>query len=106
MFLWEQSPSLAKMMIRMSGFKLFFFLFLFLCCGFLTISEQTPGTFEICEVCGWEDDNVQATDPAYSGGANHVSLNEGKNNFNSFGAISKDKKTLVRKAYVSEYPDS
>lgn len=33
------------------------------CCGFLTLAEPPPGTFEICSVCRWEDDNVQARDP-------------------------------------------
>ncbi len=46
------------------------------CCGFHTLDEQPPGTFEICDVCGWEDDDVQASDPDYSGGANVLSLRE------------------------------
>ena len=32
------------------------------------------GTYEICEVCGWEDDPVQLQHPLMSGGANHSSL--------------------------------
>ena len=32
--------------------------------------------FEICSICGWEDDNVQFQDPNFSGGANDLSLNE------------------------------
>lgn len=42
-------------------------------CGFLVFSEPA-GSFAICPVCGWEDDNVQATDPLYQGGANGISL--------------------------------
>ena len=38
-------------------------------------SEPT-GTFEICDICGWEDDNVQLQDPQYRGGANKKSLIE------------------------------
>lgn len=45
------------------------------CCGYLTIAEPPTGSYEICEVCGWEDDNVQAEDPAFRGGANKNSLN-------------------------------
>ncbi|WP_084166919.1 CPCC family cysteine-rich protein [Paraburkholderia caledonica] len=44
------------------------------CCGHLTLHEL--GAYEICEVCGWEDDPVQSADPAYAGGANSSSLNE------------------------------
>ena len=42
------------------------------CCGATTISE--PGGYEICDVCGWEDDPVQNQDPNYAGGANDMSL--------------------------------
>ena len=34
--------------------------------------------FEICPVCGWEDDGVQNDDPAFWGGANTLSLNLSK----------------------------
>jgi hypothetical protein len=44
-------------------------------CGFRVFSEP-PGTFEICPVCGWEDDNVQADDPSYQGGANGICLTD------------------------------
>jgi hypothetical protein len=51
----------------------------FPCCRYLTILDALsgpPGTFYICPVCGWEDDNVQHDDPDYRGGANIGSLNE------------------------------
>lgn len=44
------------------------------CCGFETISEI--GTYEICEVCNWEDDPIQSANPDYRGGANEESLSE------------------------------
>ena len=43
-------------------------------CG-RTVFEQV-GKYEICEVCGWEDDPVQLADPDFAGGANKLSLNE------------------------------
>jgi len=46
------------------------------CCGSKTISES--GAYEICELCGWEDDPVQSADPDYAGGANGKSLNESR----------------------------
>ena len=66
------------------------------CCGCKTISEPTPGTYEVCPVCGWEDDPVQAEDPDYAGGANEVSLNEARKNYRSFGAISREMIRYVR----------
>ncbi len=56
-----------------------------LCCGSLTLSEEPPGTFEICAVCDWEDDAVQARDPTRRGGANEVSLREARENFKRHG---------------------
>ncbi|EEX8828996.1 hypothetical protein DWH00_004983, partial [Escherichia coli] len=50
------------------------------CCGNKTIDE--PGCYEICPICGWEDDPVQSADPDFSGGANSPSLNEAKRAFN------------------------
>lgn len=35
-------------------------------------------SFDVCEVCGWEDDGVQEDDPNYAGGANKMSLNQAK----------------------------
>jgi hypothetical protein len=52
------------------------FLFSCPCCGYHTLQEKPPGTFDICPVCEWEDDLVQFNDPDFSGGANTVSLRE------------------------------
>ncbi|WP_334748438.1 CPCC family cysteine-rich protein [Phytobacter diazotrophicus] len=43
-----------------------------LCCGKRTLEER--GSYEICAVCGWEDDPVQSADPDFAGGANSLSL--------------------------------
>ena len=45
-------------------------------CGFLTVEEDTYGTYNICEVCGWEDEPVQLANPCSGGGANSESLLE------------------------------
>jgi anaerobic ribonucleoside-triphosphate reductase len=44
------------------------------CCGFPTLPADS--LFEICPICGWQDDSVQNDDPDYAGGANTQSLNE------------------------------
>ena len=43
------------------------------CCNVGMIESDC---FDICGVCGWEDDNYQRSHPDYKGGANHMSLNE------------------------------
>ncbi|MFC4075637.1 CPCC family cysteine-rich protein [Salinithrix halophila] len=67
------------------------------CCGYLTLSEKPPGTFEICEVCFWEDDYVQYHDPSYEGGANKVSLSRARDNFRRIGSSSEEFVKMVRK---------
>ena len=54
------------------------------CCGFLIFSEP-PGSYDICEICFWEDDISQLRFPRM-GGANRVSLIDGQRNFAKLGA--------------------
>jgi hypothetical protein len=54
------------------------------CCGSIYFSES-PGSYEICEVCGWEDDIVQLADPLFAGGANEPSLYEAQQAFIASG---------------------
>ena len=72
------------------------------CCGFKTLTEQPPGSFEICPVCFWEDDPAQAANPSLAGGANKVSLSEARQNFLSFGASSRDVLNSVRRLLPAE----
>ena len=46
------------------------------CCGKHHFIE--PDYFEVCPVCNWIDDLVQRLDPDFAGGANDLSLNEYK----------------------------
>ncbi|KQN97049.1 CPCC family cysteine-rich protein [Paenibacillus sp. Leaf72] len=66
------------------------------CCKYLTLSEEPPGTFEICPVCYWEDDNLQYAEPDRVGGANSICLREAKSNFKDYGAISLEFLDAVR----------
>lgn len=43
-------------------------------CGFLTVGKPCYGTYGICPLCGWEDDQVQLANPLTGGGANRESL--------------------------------
>ena len=45
-------------------------------CGQTEFSEI--GSYEICDVCGWEDDDYQMRFPDSDGGANHISLNQAR----------------------------
>lgn len=74
------------------------------CCGFLTISDPQPGTFEICPVCYWEDDNVQFNNIDFKGGANEESLREARQNFKKFGASSLQFLKNVRAPLPDEIP--
>ena len=46
------------------------------CCGIGLVEDGHE--FDICEVCGWEDDDYQFNHPDYRGGANSMSLNEAR----------------------------
>ena len=39
---------------------------------------EIDNDFDVCEVCGWENDGVQFDDPDYRGGANDENLNEAR----------------------------
>ena len=74
------------------------------CCGFLTMSGPTRDTYDICPVCGWEDDEVQYNDPNREGGANTVSLNQARANYAKFGAAKKWSLSHVRPPLQDEIP--
>ena len=47
----------------------------------LVCNSENKGEFpnsNVCDICGWEQDEVQHDDPDYRGGANKKSLNEAK----------------------------
>jgi len=73
------------------------------CCGYLALDDE-PGSFEICPVCYWEDDNIQRNNPIYKGGANDISLNEARENYKKIGAISEEYSDSVRPPLNEEKP--
>jgi hypothetical protein len=74
------------------------------CCGYLTLDEPPSGTFAICKVCRWEDDNVQFRDRDYTGGANMLSLNHARENFRRLGVSDPRFLKLVRPPRPEERP--
>lgn len=76
------------------------------CCGYKTLEEKPPGTYEICEICFWEDDPIQYKEPDYKGGANKVSLRQAQQNYVNFGACEKGFIDFVRKPMHTDEKDS
>jgi len=69
------------------------------CCGSLSINER--GAYEICPVCFWEDDGLRELDRV--SGPNHMTLREGKKNFQRIGACSKDLLQYIEPDARSKY---
>jgi hypothetical protein len=74
------------------------------CCDCFTLAEPPTGTFAICEVCRWEDDNVQVMEIDRGGGANGVSLREARENFRTFGASEPRRRERTRPPEPYELP--
>lgn len=78
------------------------------CCGHRTLLN--PGHYEICNVCGWEDDrcdnNRHRGGPDARSGPNHISLSQARVNFARFGASKERSKKYVRDPRPEEHPAS
>jgi hypothetical protein len=75
------------------------------CCGYLSF-DQPPGSYEICEICFWEDDELQleyAT--TLAGGANRPTLHDAQRNFLKFGACEPEMVGNVRSPSPSDIRD-
>ncbi|MDR7080671.1 hypothetical protein J2Y03_005762 [Neobacillus niacini] len=75
------------------------------CCGYKTLDEEPPGTYDICGICFWEDDGVQYRDPDHEGGANEVSLKQAQQNFIKVGACDEGSIKFVRKPNQEDIKD-
>ncbi|RAJ80292.1 Cysteine-rich CPCC [Chitinophaga dinghuensis] len=56
------------------------------CCGHRTLPEF--GEYVTCPNCYWEDDGIR--NPEYYSSPNHMTLQEGINNFLEYGACSRE----------------
>lgn len=61
------------------------------CCNYQTLVQR--GEYDICPVCFWEDDGNN--NPSQYSGPNHMTLLEGRRNFEVYGACSEEEVKLV-----------
>ena len=54
------------------------------CCDYFTMTNR--GDYEICEICFWEDSGQDLDDLKSHSGPNHITLEQGRENFLRFGA--------------------
>ncbi|WP_025130556.1 CPCC family cysteine-rich protein [Pseudomonas sp. PH1b] len=66
------------------------------CCGYRTLSERA--TYEICDLCHWEDDGSEALD--VPSGPNHQTLGQAREHF----ARHQDHLPLDKWPRAAEYP--
>ncbi|MGB3513875.1 MAG: DUF6714 family protein [Microcoleaceae cyanobacterium] len=67
------------------------------CCGYFTLEQPPPGTYQICPVCFWEDANS-----FHEWGTNDCTVREAQKNFNRWGVCEKEWRNWVRHPTESE----
>ncbi|MBK5480864.1 hypothetical protein JFV29_02750 [Peribacillus sp. TH16] len=75
------------------------------CCGYKTLNEEPPDTYEICEICFWEDDGYQYKYPDEDD-ANNISFREAQQNFIKLGVSEGAFSKNVRKPKRSDIKDN
>ena len=74
------------------------------CCGY-EVFPESPGSYDICPICFWEDDLAQLYYPFQAGGANPCHLAESQVNFVQFGACDRVMMKNVRAAGADDKRD-
>lgn len=62
------------------------------CCGYLTLDNPAPGTYQICPVCFWED-----TNNFFEWVTNNISLYWAQQKFMEIGACQEEWTSYVRR---------
>ncbi len=70
------------------------------CCQYKTLSVNSM--YDVCPVCYWQDDPIQNQLSDFEGGANEVSLQQAKENYNQYSAVQKELMQFIRKPKVFE----
>ncbi|MCP3656364.1 CPCC family cysteine-rich protein [Herbaspirillum sp.] len=73
------------------------------CCGY-EVFPTPPGSYDICPICFWEDDELQLYYP-HVHGANPASLIESQVNVVQFGACNKEMAKNTRKVTEDDTRD-
>ena len=73
------------------------------CCGYYTLEEEM---YDICPVCFWEDDPIQTDKPDTSRGANRITLTQGRQNYQRYGASKPDRLSCCRLPLPEELPEN
>jgi|LGVF01.2.fsa_nt_gb hypothetical protein len=55
---------------------------------------EESSDYDICDICGWENDGLQNDDPDYWGGANSLSVNESKKVYSLLNQNDKKQRML------------
>jgi hypothetical protein len=78
------------------------------CCDYFTFeSDSGDGPlFDFCDVCSWQYDPVAHNKPDTIKGANKITLNQAKLNFQIYGVSNPKNKISVRKPLAEEYPEN
>ena len=73
-------------------------------CSYRTFA--VVGDWDVCPVCGWTSDPVQEAMHDDPTGANGISLNEARKNFQAIGAITEEKLSELDPEEKKKYPRS
>jgi len=73
-------------------------------CGYRTFA--VIGDWDVCPVCGWTSDPVQEAMHDDPTGANGISLNEARQNFQTIGAISQKELAKLDPEEKKKYPSN
>lgn len=73
------------------------------CCGYYTlVGTKEDIAWDICPVCFWEND-ISGTDPEEYSGANHMTLAQGRENYEKYGACNQSDLQYVRLPQQKEW---
>lgn len=76
------------------------------CCGYYTVVSDDEVIVDTCDVCFWQYDAVAHDKPARNIGANHISLNQARENYKRFGVCKIQFKDMVRAPLEVELPEN